>query len=121
MTDWLKADVGIYVNYKNGVTQTYDLLESYSAGFTAMPYDRLVDENGDPVTWVSQETKTVRDNIENYGLYDVDITPLDELGRRLEKSREYAMRMFCRMASTCFQSYVSAYRLTASGIPPSTR
>ena len=94
VTDWLKADVGIYVNFKNGVTQTYDLLESYSAGFTAMPYDRLVDENGDPITWVSQETKTVRDNIENYGLYDVDITPLDELGRRLEKSREFASRLF---------------------------
>lgn len=93
VTDWLKADVGMYVNFKNSTTQTYDLLNSSSAGFTAMPYDRLVDEDGNPVSWVSQHDKIVRDNIANYGLYDVTITPLDELGRNLEKSREFNARI----------------------------
>ena len=97
VTDWLKADVGMYINFRNGTTQTYDLLNSYSAGFTAMPYDRLVDEEGNPVSWVSQYTQTVRDNIENYGLYDVTITPLDELGRRLEKSRDFTSRIFGKL------------------------
>ena len=97
VTDWLKADVGMYINFRNGTTQTYDLLNSYSAGFTAMPYDRLVDEEGNPVSWTSQYTQTVRDNIENYGLYDVTITPLDELGRRLEKSRDFTSRIFGKL------------------------
>ena len=93
ITDWLKADLGMYVNFRNGVNQTYDLLNSYSAGFTAMPYDRLVNEDGSHVSWTSQYSQTVRDNIDNYGLYDVTITPLDELGRRLEKSRDFMARM----------------------------
>ena len=97
VTDWLKADLGMYVNFRNATNQTYDLLNSYSAGFTAMPYDRLVDEEGNPVSWVSQYTQTVRDNIENYGLYDVTITPLDELGRRLEKSRDFTSRIFGKL------------------------
>lgn len=97
VTNWLQADLGMYVNFKNSTTQTYDLLESYSAGFSAMPYDRLVDEDGNPVSWVSQYDKTVRDNIANYGLYDVTITPLDELSRRLEKRREFNARIFGKL------------------------
>lgn len=93
ITDWLKADLGMYVNFRNGVNQTYDLLNSYSAGFTAMPYDRLVNEDGSHVSWTSQYSQTVRDNIGNYGLYDVTVTPLDELGRCLEKSRDFMARM----------------------------
>ena len=97
IADWLKADLGMYMNFKNSTTQTYDLLYTPSAGFTAMPYDRLVDENGSPISWVSQHDKTVRDNIANYGLYDVTITPLDELGRNLQKKREFNTRVFGKL------------------------
>ena len=90
ITDWLKADVSMYINFRNATEQTYDLL---SPGYSFMPYDRLVDEDGNPVTWASQYSETVRNNIETYGLYDVDITPLDELGRRLMKRRYFTSRI----------------------------
>lgn len=96
VTSWLKADVGVYINFKNKTEQTYDLLSSYSAGFTASPYDRLK-ENGTPVTIAAQQTKTVRDNIANYGLYSADITPLDELDRRLNKTREFNNRLYGKL------------------------
>lgn len=97
VTSWLKADVGVYINFKNATDQTYDLLDAYGAGFTGSPYDRLKDDDGNPVTVPSQYKKTVRDNIENYGLYDVDITPLSELDKRLKKTREFMSRMYAKL------------------------
>ena len=97
VTSWLKADVGVYINFKNATDQTYDLLSAYGAGFTASPYDRLKDDDGNRITMPSQYKKTVRDNIENYGLYDVDITPLSELDRRLKKTREFMSRMYAKL------------------------
>ena len=97
VVSWLKADVGVYVNFKNATTQTYDLLNSYGAGFTASPYDRLKDDDGNWITMPSQYKKTVRDNIENYGLYDVDITPLAELDKRLTKTKEFMSRLFAKL------------------------
>ncbi|MBC5623629.1 SusC/RagA family TonB-linked outer membrane protein [Butyricimonas hominis] len=96
LTSWLKADVGVYISFKNKTEQTYDLFSSYSAGFTASPYDRLK-ENGTPVTIAAQQTKTVRDNIANYGLYSLDIVPLDELDRRLNKTREFNNRLYGKL------------------------
>ncbi len=97
VTSWLKADVGVYINFKNATDQTYELLSAYGAGFTASPYDRLKDDDGNRITMPSQYKKTVRDNIENYGLYDVDITPLSELDRRLKKTREFMSRMYAKL------------------------
>lgn len=97
VTSWLKADFGVYINYKKATEQTYNLLSSYSAGFTGSPYDRLVDDNGNPVTVASQVKKTVRDNITNYGLYNVAITPLDELGRRLGKTKKFSNRTYAKL------------------------
>ncbi|WP_320019187.1 SusC/RagA family TonB-linked outer membrane protein [Labilibaculum manganireducens] len=97
ITSWLKADVGVYINYKNATEQTYDLFSSYYAGFTASPYDRLVDDNGNPATVTSQVNKTVRDNVANYGLYSLDLTPLDELGRKLGKRKEFSNRTYAKL------------------------
>jgi len=97
VTNWLKADLGVYINYKNASEQTYDLFSSYSAGFSGSPYDRLVDDQGNHLTVASQVKKTVRDNISNYGLYNVDITPLDELNRNLGKSKEFSNRTYAKL------------------------
>ena len=97
ITSWLKADVGVYINYKKATEQTYDLLSSYYAGFTASPYDRLVDNNGNPATVTSQVNKTVRDNVANYGLYSLDLTPLDELDRNLGKRKEFSNRTYAKL------------------------
>ena len=63
---------------------------------------KLADEDGTPVSWVSQYDKTVRDNIANYGLYDVTITPLDELGRNLQKRREFTSRISAKLDMQLF-------------------
>lgn len=97
VTSWLKADAGIYINFRNTTDQTYDMLSDYGAGFTANPYDRLKDDEGNRLTMPSQYNKTVRDNIENYGLYKVDITPLNELDKRLTKNKEFMSRMFAKL------------------------
>ncbi|MDM8158443.1 SusC/RagA family TonB-linked outer membrane protein [Labilibaculum sp. K2S] len=97
LTSWLKADLGVYINYKNATEQTYDLLSPYSAGFTGSPYDRLVDDNGTTVSVASQVRKTVRDNVSNYGLYSLDLTPLDELNRKLGKTKEFSNRTYAKL------------------------
>lgn len=44
-------------------------------------------------------TGTVSHNeiISSYGLYSMDITPLDELGRNLSKSKNFSNRTFARL------------------------
>lgn len=94
---WLRADVGVFFSHKDNTTPTYNFSSSFYSGFNPSPYDRLVDANGNNVTMPSQVIKTVRDNIANYGLYNVDVTPLNELNRRLTQSNAFSNRSFGKL------------------------
>lgn len=94
ITKWLSFDAGIYLKYGKEQTQSYDPL---NPGFSFLPYDQLVAEDGSYVSAVSQNKKDNRDLISQYGLYDEIITPMDELGLRLQKSREISSRVYGKL------------------------
>ncbi len=91
VTKWLTVDFGNYFNYQKGTAQTYDPL---NPGFVYQPYNRLVDDSGNPFvsTARSRLSESTIDAINNYGLYNMDITPLDELGLNLMKSKNFSNR-----------------------------
>ena len=96
ITDWLTLDVGTYLNYGTGNTQTFDLL---SPNYTYMPYDVLMNNDGTRHTnteadrYSTSQLNTLHSN----GLYNLDITPLDEIGMNLTKNRDFSNRTFARL------------------------
>ncbi len=95
ITNWLRLDVGSYTKYSNATTQTYDPL---SPGYTYMPYDGLVDAEGNPYTSTAESrySQDIVNRINTYGLYSMDITPLDEIGRNLGKEKNFLNRSFVK-------------------------
>lgn len=86
MTSWLTLDVGTYLNYGKGTTQSYSLL---SPGYTYMPYDGLVNGDGTYYTNMEADRYSVYDLnlLHDNGLYNLDITPLDEMKMNQTKTR----------------------------------
>lgn len=97
LTDWLTFDVGTYLNYGTGNTQSFDLL---SPNYTFMPYDALMDDGGTPHTNTEADRYSTSqlNTLKNYGLYNLDITPLDEIGMNLKKNRDFSNRTFARLS-----------------------
>lgn len=97
---WLSLDLGTYLNYGRGTAQTYNL---YSPGYSYMPYDALMttDAQGNavPFTKTQQDrySKSDLDKIVSNGLYNLDITPLEEMGMNLKKTRDFSNRSFARL------------------------
>lgn len=100
LTPWLTLDLGTYLSYGQGTTQTFDL---YSPGYSYMPYDRLVniDENGiaTPYTMTEENRYSVSDlkKLRSNGLYDLSTTPLDEMGMNLRKNKDFSNRTFASL------------------------
>ncbi|WP_228491944.1 SusC/RagA family TonB-linked outer membrane protein [Prolixibacter sp. NT017] len=96
VTKWLTVDFGHYFNYRNGKTQTYDPL---NPGFVYQPYNRLVNDSGNPFvsTAESRLSESTIDAINTYGLYNMDIKPLDELGMNLRKSKNFSNRSYAKL------------------------
>ena len=96
ITDWLSIDLGTYVNYNNSDVQTYN---AFSPGFKDQPYNRLVNADGTPFTSTAESrynNSTIQD-ISDYGLYSMGITPMDEFGRNLIKSKKFSIRTFAKL------------------------
>lgn len=94
VTNWMQLDLGMYMKYSKANTQTYDL---FTPGFAAVGYDSLVNPDGTYVTAVSQIEKSRRDLISQYGLYEELITPMDELGYNLGKTRDLESRVYAKL------------------------
>lgn len=94
ISKWLSFDAGVYLKYGEGQTQTYTAM---SPGFSFLPYDQLVAEDGSYVTAVSQNDKDYRDNIAKYGLYDELITPMNEIDYRLNKTKDFNTRIYGKL------------------------
>lgn len=99
MTSWLKFDIGTYTYFKNATNQTYDAM---NPGFTYLPYDRLVNDDGSyyTSTAASRLSKSTMSIISSNGLYNMDITPLDEIGRNLNNSRDFINRVYGKLGIT---------------------
>ncbi len=89
LTSWLSLDLGTYLNYGDGTTQSYNLT---SPGYNYVPYSSLLNGDGSYYTNTAADrySKSQQEIISSYGLYSMDITPLDELGRNLSKSKNFS-------------------------------
>mgnify|MGYP000853793549 FL=1 len=96
ITSWLSMDLGTYLNYGDGATQSYSVT---SPGYTYMPYNTLLNADGSPYTnteadrYSKSQQGTLRDN----GLYHLDITPLEEMKMNLQKNKDFSNRTFARL------------------------
>lgn len=99
ITKWLTLDLGTYLSYGNTTAQSFDCS---SPGYTVMPYDNLVNSDGSYYT-NKQEDRYSQYNLSTlstYGLYNLDITPLDELGMGLSESKNFSNRTYARLKFT---------------------
>lgn len=99
MTSWLKFDIGSYTYYKKGTTQTYS---ASSPGYSYLPYDCLVNDDGSNYTSTaaSRYSASTMSIINDNGLYNMDITPMDELGRNLKDTHNFINRTYGKLAIT---------------------
>ncbi|MBQ2132651.1 MAG: TonB-dependent receptor plug domain-containing protein, partial [Bacteroidales bacterium] len=91
VTKWLQADFGVYLKLENGDRQSFN---PYSPGFTVMPYDMLVAEDGSYVSAATQIGKDRRDAIAEYGLREEIITPMNELNYGIANNKAFDTRSF---------------------------
>lgn len=96
LTSWLTLDLGSYLNYGTGDMQTYSAL---SPGYSYLPYDGWVNTDGTPYTStiVERTSESYQQTLAKYGLYSMDITPLDELGRNRGHNKDLANRSFAKL------------------------
>ncbi len=95
ITNWLQFDTGAYLKYGKENTQNYDPLNS--PGFSAKPYDCMVNPDGSNFIAPSQIDKARRDLIEQYGLLSEDLVPMDELNYNHGKTKSFESRLYAKL------------------------
>ncbi|GAA4142206.1 TonB-dependent receptor [Flavobacterium chungbukense] len=95
ITSWLSLDLGTYINYGESDTQTYD---AFSPQFKYQMYNQLVNNDGSNFTSTaaSRYNNFTLQSMQTYGLYNMDITPIDELGRNINKTKNFLNRTFAK-------------------------
>ena len=95
INSWLSLDLGTYVNFGKGDTQSYF---ASNPGYKYQPYNQLVNADGTNFvsTPESRYNSFTLNSIKNYGLYDMNITPMDELGRNLIESKNFLNRTYAK-------------------------
>ncbi|MBB4804680.1 TonB-linked SusC/RagA family outer membrane protein [Flavobacterium nitrogenifigens] len=101
INSWLSLDLGTYLNYGTGDTQSYfasDPAFTSGPGFKYQPYNQLVNNDGTNFvsTAASRYNNFTLQSIQNYGLYNMDITPMDEFGRNLIENKSFQNRTFAK-------------------------
>ena len=95
-TKWLSLDMGAYMKFSQDNAQGYNVM---SPGYSIFPYDDLENSDGSNFTktqnsYLSTETVNL---INKYGLYNLDITPLDELNRNTAVTKGFNVRAYTRL------------------------
>ncbi|WP_281631443.1 SusC/RagA family TonB-linked outer membrane protein [Flavobacterium luteolum] len=98
---WLSVDLGSYTNFgKSDLQSYYPYKPSYlaSAGFKYQPYNQLVNDDGSyfTSTAASRYNNFTLQSMQNYGMYNMDITPMDELGRNVSETKSFLNRTFAK-------------------------
>lgn len=96
VNSWLSVDLGTYVYYNKSDQQTYS---AFSPGFKYQPYNSLLNADGTPFTSTAESryNSSILQSMEDYGLYSMDITPMDEFGRNLVEGRNFLNRTFAKL------------------------
>ncbi|WP_343707703.1 SusC/RagA family TonB-linked outer membrane protein [Flavobacterium sp.] len=95
INSWLSLDLGTYLNYGIGDTQSYF---ASGPGFKFQPYNQLVNNDGTNFvsTAASRYNNFTLQSLQNYGLYNMDITPMDEFGRNLIENKNFLNRTYAK-------------------------
>lgn len=97
ITPWLHFSVGNYVYMQRSQAQTFDpLTASY---YTYESYDGLKNDDGSNTVY-SQEDRLTQSSLNilnKYGLYNLDITPLDEISMNLNKTKNFTERVYGKL------------------------
>lgn len=95
-TKWLTLDFGSFFNYKTGTEQTYNL---FSPTYPYSIYDRLVNSDGSYYTVLAADrlSKDSNNTINNYGLYSMNVTPLEEIAMNHAKNNDFSNRSYVRL------------------------
>lgn len=114
LAKWLTFDTGVFLNYSDSQTQTFDPL---NPGYTIMPYDALVNADGTPWTFAQEDryAQYQLSTLNNYGLNRMDITPLDEIGRGLIHGKDFSQRLQARLTFkfTSWLKYAASFQYEA--------
>jgi TonB-linked SusC/RagA family outer membrane protein len=96
ITKWLTLELSNYLSYNGSTQQSYTTL---SPGYTFLPYDRLINEDGANFTSTaaSRLSANTMSLINTNGLYSQDITALDEQSRNLGKLKSFNNRSFAKL------------------------
>lgn len=95
INNWLSLDLGSYTNFGKGDTQSYF---ASNPGFKYQPYNQLVNNDGTNFvsTAASRYNNFTLNSMQTYGLYNMDITPMDEFGRNLNETKTFLNRTFAK-------------------------
>lgn len=96
LAKWLTFDIGTYVSYSGDKSQPYSPL---SPGYTVLPYDRIVNDDGSYFT-KTMEDRFTADKMAIYNKYDLmneDITPMEEMYREHGKTTSLNIRSVARL------------------------
>ncbi len=102
INNWLSLDLGSYTNFGKGDTQSYLPINpssiSYNPGYKWQPYNQLVNDDGTNFvsTAASRYNNFTLNSMQTYGLYNMDITPMDELGRNLIENKSFLNRTYAK-------------------------
>jgi TonB-linked outer membrane protein, SusC/RagA family len=96
ITNWLNLEVSTYLQYTDKQEQTFNAL---SPGYNYLPYDGLMNEDGSAYTSfaASRLSANTINIINQYNLYSMDITPLDELGLNLGNTYSFMSRSYAKL------------------------
>lgn len=94
---WLTLDLGTYLNYGSGNTQSY-FASGRDANFKYQPYNQLV--NADGTSFVSTAASRydiyTLQSMQDYGLYNMDFAPKDELRNNLIQNKNFLNRTYAK-------------------------
>lgn len=101
INSWLSLDLGTYVNFGKGNTQSYFASNpnfTTGPGFKYQPYNQLVNNDGTNFvsTAASRYNSFTLNSMQTYGLYNMDITPMDEFGRNLIENKNFMNRTYAK-------------------------
>ncbi len=96
LTRWLNLELSSYLMYADGKTQGFDPL---SPGYNYLPYDQLKNEDGSNYTSAaaSRLSANTMNIIDQYKLYSMDITPLDEIGLNIGRTKTFMSRSYAKL------------------------
>jgi TonB-linked SusC/RagA family outer membrane protein len=96
LTRWLDLELSTYLQYGDTTTQGYNPL---LPGYNYMPYDQLAYDDGSHYTSAasSRLSANTMNIINQYKLYNMDITPLDEISMNQGKSKSFMSRSYAKL------------------------